>query len=99
MEHHVSTSESEKRGEDRQGKEHDEFSGLPRSKKKSQVTRENEDKNKKKKPRKDEGQKLNEKEEERKRITQKRLRKRSRSKEMCDFSEEKKRKKAKLEER
>ena len=95
MKQHVSTSQSGKRSEDRQGNDDYEFSGFQRSKKKHEVTRKNEDK-KKKQPRKDEGQKLNEKEEERKRRTQKRMRKRSRNKDMCEFSEEKEQKELKI---
>ena len=39
MEQHVSTFQSEKRGEDRQGKEDNTFSGHLRNKKKHEVTR------------------------------------------------------------
>ena len=96
MEQLVSTSQSGKRVEDRQGKEDYEFFGPQRSKKKHEVIRENEDKNEEKKPRKDEGQKQNEKEDERKRRTQKRLRKRSQSKELREFSVEKEEKDIKI---
>ena len=69
----LSTSQSEKSGEDGQGKEDYELSGPQRSKK-NETSRENEEKIKKKKASKDEGQKQNEREDERKRKTQKRAR-------------------------
>ena len=47
MKQHVSTSQSGKRSEDRQGNGDFEFFGPPRSKKKHEVTRNNEDKKKK----------------------------------------------------
>ena len=50
MEQLVSTSQSEKRGEDRQEKVDYEFSGPRRSKKKNEVNRENEEKRKRRSP-------------------------------------------------
>ena len=81
-------SQNEKRDEHNQGKEKHEFFRSQRNKNKKETSRRNEEKKKKKKAKKHKGQTRNEKEDKKKKKTQIRARRRSRSKELCELSEE-----------